>query len=93
MLIGATLEPGKEAKASEILKMQSLNGEAPEWIQKGSITHQWIGVRAQPANQPAPILEKLEPGLIIATGHYRNGILLAPATAEWIGSSITNEQR
>jgi glycine/D-amino acid oxidase-like deaminating enzyme len=25
-----------------------------------------------------------EPGVIVATGHYRNGILLAPVTAELV---------
>lgn len=29
-----------------------------------------------------PIIERLEPGVIAATGHYRNGFLLAPFTAE-----------
>lgn len=31
-----------------------------------------------------PIIEELEPGVIAATGHYRNGILLAPITAEMV---------
>ncbi|GAB3434392.1 glycine oxidase ThiO [Flindersiella endophytica] len=29
-----------------------------------------------------PIVERLEPGLVAATGHFRNGFLLAPITAE-----------
>jgi glycine oxidase len=29
-----------------------------------------------------PIVERLEPGLIAATGHFRNGFLLAPITAD-----------
>lgn len=29
-----------------------------------------------------PLIERLEPGVIAATGHYRNGFLLAPFTAE-----------
>lgn len=29
-----------------------------------------------------PVIAELEPGVIAATGHYRNGILLAPITAE-----------
>ncbi|HVX44962.1 MAG TPA: glycine oxidase ThiO [Mycobacteriales bacterium] len=29
-----------------------------------------------------PVIEELEPGVIAATGHFRNGILLAPITAE-----------
>ncbi|MER3589746.1 MAG: FAD-dependent oxidoreductase, partial [Mastigocladus sp. ERB_26_1] len=39
---------------------------------------------------PAPVIEKL-PGfnnVLLATGHYRNGILLAPATADAIREMI-----
>ena len=38
-------------------------------------------------------LDKIESGptpsgLILASGHYRNGILLTPATAEWVGAAL-----
>jgi glycine/D-amino acid oxidase-like deaminating enzyme len=42
-------------------------------------------------DRPAPLLEALEPGLILASGHYRNGVLLAPATAEWIANGFAND--
>jgi|GEM_PF-73282 len=44
----------------------------------------WYGLRPRPEHQPAPIIEKLVgyTNVILATGHYRNGILLAPATAQ-----------
>ncbi|WP_433079085.1 glycine oxidase ThiO [Dactylosporangium sp. CA-052675] len=29
----------------------------------------------------APVIDRLESGVIVATGHHRNGVLLAPATA------------
>jgi glycine oxidase len=31
-----------------------------------------------------PVIGELEPGVLVATGHYRNGILLAPVTADAI---------
>jgi glycine oxidase len=31
------------------------------------------------------------PGLAVATGHYRNGILLAPLTADALGSLVAGE--
>ncbi|MFO0171214.1 MAG: NAD(P)/FAD-dependent oxidoreductase, partial [Aphanizomenon sp.] len=43
----------------------------------------WSGLRPRPEGRPAPIIDKL-PGftnVLLATGHYRNGVLLAPATA------------
>jgi len=48
-------------------------------------------LRARPQERPAPLLEELEPGLLLASGHYRNGVLLTPATAEWVGQNIDNE--
>ena len=35
-----------------------------------------------------PLMEVLEPGLILASGHYRNGVLLTLATAEWVGTAL-----
>jgi len=51
----------------------------------------WSGLRARPVDRPAPLLEELEPGLILASGHYRNGVLLTPGTAEWVAAEL--EQR
>ncbi len=46
----------------------------------------WYGLRPRPEHQPAPIIEKLVgyTNVILATGHYRNGLLLAPATAQQV---------
>ena len=88
IIIGATLEPGEKPLPIFLKDMQSLKGDAPDWLKDSTIIKQWHGIRSKPVNRPAPILEKLEPGLILATGHYRNGILLAPATAEWVSQEI-----
>jgi len=88
MVVGATLEPGENASEEQLKKMQNLYGNAPEWLQKAQIQHKWHGIRARPTKQPAPLLETLEPGLIINAGHYRNGILLAPACAQWVTNEI-----
>ncbi|MFN4875616.1 MAG: NAD(P)/FAD-dependent oxidoreductase [Aphanizomenon sp.] len=50
----------------------------------------WSGLRPRPEGRPAPIIDKL-PGftnVLLATGHYRNGVLLAPATATAIREMI-----
>lgn len=50
----------------------------------------WYGLRPRPQGRPAPIIERL-PGyqnILLATGHYRNGVLLAPATAEKVRLAI-----
>jgi glycine/D-amino acid oxidase-like deaminating enzyme len=48
----------------------------------------WRGLRCRPIGQAAPVLAEPEPRLLVASGHYRNGILLAPATAAWIRERI-----
>ena len=70
--------------------MLTLNNTSPKWMKNSKICHEWYGTRARPTNEPSPLLKQLEPGLFINTGHYRNGILIAPACAEWIGSKIEN---
>ena len=89
LLLGATIEPGIKTNSNQIQIMQNMNGYAPNWIKKAKINNQWHGIRAKPMGRPAPILETLESGLIINTGHYRNGILLAPACAEWVEKEIS----
>ncbi len=91
ILMGATLEKGAEPSLLEKQKMLNMNNTAPEWLKKAKVINEWSGKRARPVNEPAPLLKELEPGLLINTGHYRNGILLAPACAEWIGLKIENK--
>lgn len=50
----------------------------------GEIIRTWSGYRPRPENRPAPVIERLSDRVLLATGHYRNGILLAPATADLI---------
>ncbi len=88
LILGATLENTLKPNKDALEEMLQINKNAPYWLKSGSIIRKWYGIRARPSKQPAPILEKLEPGLIIATGHYRNGILLAPGTANWVGKEI-----
>lgn len=55
-------------------------------LAQASRVRQWSGQRPRPQGRPAPIIEIL-PGsdrILVATGHYRNGILLAPVTAQKI---------
>ena len=33
-----------------------------------------------------PVIARVGPGLIVATGHFRNGILLTPATAQAVAA-------
>ena len=88
ILMGATIEKSTEPSTLNKQKMLSMNNNAPEWIKNARVSNEWSGVRARPTSEAAPLLKELEPGLLINTGHYRNGILLAPSCAEWIGTKI-----
>lgn len=67
-------------------------------LRAADIVQTWAGLRPRPRNRPAPVLEPLTgyENVLLATGHYRNGVLLAPATAlhirDWIlGGMATPE--
>ncbi|XTZ10695.1 MAG: NAD(P)/FAD-dependent oxidoreductase [cyanobacterium endosymbiont of Rhopalodia yunnanensis] len=52
-------------------------------LQDAKIIKTWFGKRPRPQGEPAPVIRELPhyDNVLLATGHYRNGILLAPATA------------
>jgi glycine oxidase len=60
---------------------------APD-LAEAEIVETWAGLRPGTPDH-LPIIGPTDiPGLLIATGHYRNGILLAPVTAKLIGDWI-----
>jgi len=86
--VGATVEfPSHEA---EILPdqqlLESVRQQAiafcPE-LATATILRTWSGLRPRPQGRPAPVIGKFPDvdNVLFATGHYRNGVLLAPATA------------
>lgn len=90
--LGATLEPDRAAGApgdpAALEVLRQLDGYAPDWLRAATPLRHWQGLRARPVGRPAPLLEQLEPGLLLLSGHYRNGVLLAPASAEWAADQI-----
>lgn len=59
-------------------------------LARAEIIETWSGERPRPEGQAAPVIEFLKgyDNVILATGHYRNGVLLAPATAELVKELI-----
>ena len=93
LVAGSTIENAGYEKAvtsgglEQILS--AVNELAPS-LAGGEIVDTWSGLRPGTPDQ-LPILGPTDvPGLLIATGHYRNGILLAPITAELIAEWITD---
>jgi D-amino-acid oxidase len=83
--LGATVEPGQTSgDPLALAALRDLGGQAPPWLEQAEVLRHWQGLRARPDNRPAPLIETLEPGLLLTSGHYRNGVLLAPASAAWV---------
>jgi glycine/D-amino acid oxidase-like deaminating enzyme len=86
--LGATLEPGDQPSASALAHLRSWGAAELSWLERAQVVRQWQGLRCRPVGRPAPLLEQLEPGLLLVSGHYRNGVLLAPASAAWARDQI-----
>ncbi len=63
------------------------------WLAGAEILESWIGYRPRPAQARSPILGVLpeEPRILLAMGHYRNGLLMAPITAKLIGELLLSD--
>lgn len=94
--LGATLEPGDRADAGALAALRRWHSAEPAetaaadppWLAGARVVRHWHGLRCRPVGRPAPLLEHLEPGLLLVSGHYRNGVLLAPASAAWVCEQI-----
>lgn len=93
--VGATVEfpnHGDEIYAKKEF-LDSLQKQAIAFcpdLAAAKILRTWSGLRPRPEGRPAPVIDKL-PGfsnIILATGHYRNGVLLAPYTAVAVQNMI-----
>ncbi|MEH6694816.1 MAG: FAD-dependent oxidoreductase [Hyphomonas sp.] len=84
VIIGATMEPGIVTDHADADTIAQLRGEAARLcpaIAGATEMETWAGVRPGTLDH-APLLgATLADGLYVASGHYRNGILLAPVTA------------
>jgi glycine oxidase len=85
ILVGATSERGKSDTATDaatIAKLRESAAAVAGALENAPEIAAWAGVRpGTPDDQPL-IGETAVPGVYAALGHYRNGVLFAPATAE-----------
>ncbi len=56
-------------------------------IEEMEVSAVWSGYRPT-SDDDAPIVDELAPGLVVATGHHRNGYLLTPATADAVTAFV-----
>lgn len=94
LLVGATVEPGvadaRVTAGGMAALLQAVLASAPS-LGGFSVSETWAGLRpgtpdGRPFIGPMPL-----DGLYVAGGHFRNGILLAPVTAQLLARCIAGE--
>jgi glycine oxidase len=94
MLIGTTVEEtgfDKETVPKTILKLRQAAVDLVPKLADARILEAWAGLRPGTPDG-LPILGTTPtPGYFVATGHFRDGILLAPVTARVMGQMMTGQ--
>ncbi|MFW5660672.1 MAG: NAD(P)/FAD-dependent oxidoreductase [Oceanicaulis sp.] len=88
LVAGATSEPGKgglETDDAAIEVLMAAARAAVPGLAAVPVSERWAGLRPRAADS-MPVIGEAGPGLLIATGGYRNGVLLAPALAEAVAA-------
>ncbi len=94
IIAGATAEHvgfDRRVTAGSLKKILSGTVELVPAMEHAQVEETWAGLRPDTPDH-LPILGPTDlEGLLIATGHFRSGILLAPITAKWIGEWIREQ--
>jgi len=95
ILLGATVEDAgfdKRTDPRTIQRLYQAGVSVAAILSTTRIHDAWAGLRpGSPDNLPI-LGETAIPGYFAATGHYRDGIMLAPATANALAQLITGQQ-
>jgi glycine oxidase len=92
--VGATVEFPVDgvmaAQPADLERIKQIAIDLCPDLAQGEIIRSWQGLRPRPDHRPAPVIDRVGQNhrILVATGHYRNGILLAPATARIIGDML-----
>ncbi len=94
-VIGATVEDAgfdKEVHSADITRLRALASTLLHPLAYATQREAWAGLRPATADG-LPVLGSLPPrsNYFVASGHYRDGILLAPATARVIAQLLIKE--
>lgn len=94
LLVGATVEDrGFEdgVTAGGLLHLLEAAWRALPAIESARVVETWCGFRPG-SRDDAPLIGYRDRRLLYATGHYRNGILLAPATAQAMAQLVCDDE-
>jgi glycine oxidase len=95
VLLGATVEDvgfDKTVSPSTIQQLLSLAVQYLPDLESAPIVESWAGLRPGTPDDLPILGPTLMPGVFVATGHFRNGILLAPITARIMADVITGKK-
>jgi glycine oxidase len=91
VLVGATSERGRsdtEVDAHAVAQMKAQAAALAATLAAAPEVTAWAGVRPGTPDDAPMVGETAIPGVYAALGHYRNGILLAPVTAEMVADEL-----
>jgi glycine oxidase len=95
VLVGATVEDAgydERATAAGVRDLLEAGCTLVPHLWQASFEEARVGLRpASPDGLPLVGESEVLPGLIYATGHYRNGVLLAPLTASLVKAIVMDE--
>lgn len=94
LLVGSTQERAGFRKAVTVRGIQGLLKGAMELVPSladAEITRTWSGLRPSTPDGAPLIGPGAWRGLVVATGHFRNGILLAPITGEIVRALVLGQ--
>jgi glycine oxidase len=89
VVVGATSEERRDptVTAGAVLDLLRAAVDLVPELAEYTLAETQYGFRpATPDN--APVIGELRPGVLVATGHYRNGVLLAPVTADAVADLV-----
>jgi glycine oxidase len=95
LLIGATQEEAgfdKRTVPQTILKLRHAAIALVPKLAEARVLEDWTGLRPGTPDKLPILGETSTPGYFVATGHFRDGILLAPITARIMAQVITGQE-
>ena len=95
ILIGSTLEEAGFDKRTDASTIQRLHQAAIRLVpalKEALMLEAWAGLRPGTPDDLPILGETTTPGYLVATGHFRDGILLTPVTAHVMAQVITGAQ-
>jgi glycine oxidase len=91
LIVGTTMELVGFDKRVTVDGLRAVLGVAQQLVPSlasATLEASWAGLRPWTPDE-VPMLGEVRPGLVVATGHFRNGILLAPVSARLVRELVT----